>query len=127
MVPVSILKPESSVFTFNLFIFSREILEENNVDIPKAVLIFLPIVFSQAGRSDATQRLLRAGSFSFNPQLQTRFPQENWRQLVSASYEACKLAIAAKGDNIAILASESEGTSTVPPVELHTDPSRSIV
>ena len=88
------------VFAFNLFIFSSEML--GKVDVPKAVLIFLPIVFSQAGRSAATLDLLRAGSFSFDPQLKRQFPQENWDQLFSASYEACKLAIAAEGDNIAI-------------------------
>ena len=102
---MSILKPETIVFTFNLFIFSSEILK--NVDIPKAVLIFLPIVFSQVGRSAAALDLLGAGSFSFHPQLREQFPQENWDQLLSASYEACKLAIAEEGDNIAI-ASEGE-------------------
>ena len=112
---MSILKPESVVFTFNLFIFSSKTLEDNEVDIlVKAVLIFLPIVFSQAGRSAAALDLLGAGSFSFNPRLQTRFPHENWDQLFSTSYAACKLAIAAEGDNIAIatgdtLAIASEG------------------
>ena len=91
------------VFTFNLFIFSSEILKKNDVDIPKAVLIFLPIMFSQAGRSAATLRLLRAGSFRFHAQFQRRFPQENWDQLFSASYKACKLAIAAEGDNMTII------------------------
>ena len=92
---MSILKPESMVFIFNLFIFSsNKALEKIEVDIPKAVLIFLPIVFSQAGRSAAALDLLGAGSFSFNPRLQTRFPHENWEQLFSASYAACKLAIA---------------------------------
>ena len=91
------------VFTFILFIFSSISLEENEVDIPKAVLIFLPIVFSQAGRSAEVLNLLSAGSFNFDPHLQRRFPQENWDQLFSASYEACKLAmlVAAEGDNIA--------------------------
>ena len=77
-------------------------MEKVEVDIPKTVLIFLPIVFSQARGSAAALDLLGAGSFSFDPRLQTRFPQENWDQLFSASYEACKLAIAAEGDNIAI-------------------------
>ena len=95
------------VFAFNLFIFSSRMLEEFEVDIPKAVLIFLPIVFSQAGRSAAALFLLRDEFFSFEPRLQTRFPQENWDQLFSASHEACKLAIAAEGDNIAI-ASEGD-------------------
>ena len=90
------------VFTFDFFIFSSIFLKENEVDIIKAVLIFLPIVFSQAGRSAAALELLVAGSFSFNPHLQRRFTQENWDQLFSASYKACKLAIAAEGDNIAI-------------------------
>ena len=68
------------------------------VDIPKAVLIFLPIVFSHAGRSAATLDLLGAGSFSFDPQLRRRFPEENWDQLISTCFKACKLAITAKGD-----------------------------
>ena len=98
---MSILKLE--VFAFNLFIFSSETRKDVGVDIPKAVLIFLPIVFSHAGRSAAALDLLRAGSFKFHPQFQRRFPQENWDQLFSASYEACKLAmlVAAEGDNIA--------------------------
>ena len=109
---MSILKPETIVFTFNLFIFSSEILKKNDVDIPKAVLIFLPIMFSQAGRSAATLRLLRAGSFRFHAQFQRRFPQENWDQLFSASYKACKLAIATEGDNIAI-ASEGDNLDMI--------------
>ena len=96
---MSILKPESLVFAFNLFIFSSIFLKENEVDIIKAVLIFLPIVFSQAGRSAAALELLVTGSFSFNPHLQRRFTQENWDQLFSASYKACKLAIAAPEDD----------------------------
>ena len=107
---MSILKPESIVFTFNLFIFSSEILvpEKFEVDILKAVLIFLPIVFSQARGSAAALDLLGAGSFSFNPRLQTRFPQENWGRLFSASYEACNLAIATapEGDNMIAIAME---------------------
>ena len=60
----------------------------------KAVLIFLPIVFSQARGSAAALDLLEeAGSFSFYPRLQTQSPQENWEQLLSSSYTACKLAI----------------------------------
>ena len=98
---MSILQPESIIFTFNLFIFSSEILEKNEVDVPKAVLVLLPIVFSQAGRTAAALDLLRSGSFRF-PQFQRRFPKENWDQLFSVSYEACKLAIASEGENLAI-------------------------
>ena len=79
----------------NLCIFSSQY----NVDIPKAVLIFLPIVFSQARRSAAALDLLGAGSFRFDPQLRGLFPEENWDQLFSSCFEACKLAITAKGDN----------------------------
>ena len=104
---MSIVKPESIIFTFNLFIFSSEIILKK-VDIPKAVLIFLPMVFSQVGRSAAALDLLGAGSFSFHPKLRERFPQENWDQLLSASYEACKLAIAAEGDNIAMAHTEGD-------------------
>ena len=109
---MSILKPQSIVFiTFNLFFFSRKILWENTVDIPKAVLIFLPIVFSQAGRSAAALDLLGAGSFSVNPHLRTHFPHENWDQLFSASYEACKLAIAT-GDRDMLAIASAEGDSS---------------
>ena len=76
------------------------------VDIPKAVLIFLPIVFSHAGRSDSTLLLLRAGSFSLDPHIRERFPQENWDQLISSSFRACELAITAKGDEPTIQESE---------------------
>ena len=100
-------KTRIMVFAFNLFVFSSKMRKKVEVDIPKAVLIFLPIVFSHAGRSAAALDLLRAGSFSFNPQLRSDFPQENWDQLFSASYKACKLAIATEGDNIAI-ASEGD-------------------
>ena len=110
---MSILKPETMVFTFDLFIFSSIFLKENEVDIIKAVLIFLPIVFSQAGRSAAALELLVAGSFSFNPHLQRRFTQENWDQLFSASYKACKLAIAAEGDMPVQMISET-GAQTIP-------------
>ena len=58
-------------------------------------------MFSHAGRSAAALDFLGAGSFSFDPQLKKQFPQENWDQLFSASYEACKLAITAEGNNIA--------------------------
>ena len=95
---MSILKLESMIFEFNLFIFSSKMLEEVEVDIPKAVLIFLPIVFSQARGSAAALKLLEAGSFSFDPWLQKQFPQENWDQLFSSCYSACKLAITAGGD-----------------------------
>ena len=73
-------------------------MEDYEVDLLKAALIFLPIVFSQARGSAAALDLLKAGSFSFNPRLQTRFPHENWDQLFSSSYTACKLAIATGGD-----------------------------
>ena len=94
-----ILKPESMVFAFNLFIFSSNTRKDVGVDIPKAVLIFLPIVFSHAGRSAAALDLLSAGSFRVSPQLQRQFPQENWDQLFWDSYKACKLAIAAPEDD----------------------------
>ena len=92
------------VFAFNLFIFSSKRRKDVGVDILKAVLIFLPIVFSHAGGSAAALDLLSAGSFSFNPQLRSDFPQENWDQLFSTSYEACKLAIASdsEDDNLAV-------------------------
>jgi hypothetical protein len=95
---VRILKPEPLISTVITSAFFCSKIGKYKVDIPKAVLIFLPIVFSQAGRSDASLRLLDAGSFSFDPQLPRRFPQENWNQLSSSSYKACMLAIGAKGD-----------------------------
>ena len=94
----------TDLFIYNLYIFSSE-KEKYEVDIPKAVLIFLPIVFSKATQSDAS-RLLEAGSFSFDPELPRRFPQEDWIQLFSSSYEACKLATAAKDDEPMIPDSE---------------------
>ena len=92
----SILEPESLVFTFNLHLNFSSKIEKYEVDIPKSVLIFLPIVFSQARGSAAALDLLEAGSFSFDIRLQTRFPQENWDELFSSSYTACKLAIGRK-------------------------------
>ena len=65
---------------------------EYTVDIPKTVLIILPIVFSKAGQAIRRERLLEAGSFSFDPQLPTRFPQENWNELFSSCHTACRLA-----------------------------------
>ena len=91
---MSILKPDSLIFTFNLYIFSSKY----EVDIPKAVLIFLPIVFSEVRGSPAARDLLKAGYFSYDPELRSLFPQENWDQLSSSSYKACKLALTSKGD-----------------------------
>jgi len=62
------------------------------VDIPKTVLIILPIVFFKAGQAIGRERLLEAGSFSFDYELPMRFPQENWNELFSSCYTACKLA-----------------------------------
>ena len=90
-------------------------MEKYGADIPKAVLIFLPIVFSQpeARRSAVALEILEAGSISFDPLLRSRFPQENWDQLFSSSFKACKLAITAKDDEPMIPASDAEiGTSS---------------
>lgn len=81
----------TDLYIYNLCFFSSKI-EKFKVDIPKAVLIFLPIVFSKARRSDASH-LIEAGSFRIDPELPRRFPQENWDQLFSSSYKACKSAI----------------------------------
>jgi len=80
------------VFTPITFAFFVSKMGEYEVDIPKTVLIILPIVFSKAGQAIGQERLLEAGSFSFDPQLPTRFPQENWNELFSSCYTACKLA-----------------------------------
>ena len=113
---MSILKPYSLIFTFDLSIFSRnDNVDISNVDISKAVLIFLPIVFSAARGSaaPAARDLLKAGYFSLDPQLRSISPHENWDQLSSSSYEACKLALAAKGDNPTIPDPDAEiGTSS---------------
>ena len=82
----------TDLFIYNLCIFSSKLVKYE-VDIPKAVLIFLPVVFSQAGRSDASLHLLEAGFFSFDAQLPERFPQEDWNQLFSSCYKAWKSAI----------------------------------
>ena len=63
----------------------------------KAVLIFLPIVFSQVRGSSAAIDLLEAGSFSFHPWLRKQFPRENWEELFSSSYTACELAVGRNG------------------------------
>ena len=106
---VSILKPDSLIFTFNLCIFSSEY----EVDIPKAVLIFLPIVFSAVRGSATARDLLKAGYFSLHPRLQSLFPHENWDQLSSSSYKACELALTTEGDNPTIPDPEAEiGTSS---------------
>ena len=105
---MSILKPESMVFSFNLFIFSSKTRKDVEVDILKAILIFLPIVFSQARRSAAARDLLETVSFSPDPQLLRRFPQEDWVQLFFSSYKACKLAIATEGDAPTITPAEPD-------------------
>ena len=116
---MSILKPESLIFTFYLWVFSTSKIEKYKVDIPKAVLTFLPIVFSQARRSAAALDLLESGSFSFDPQLPRRFPFENWDELFLSSYNACRLAIAAEGasDTQTI----TEPTITEPDTEIGTE------
>ena len=105
-----ILEPDSLIFTFNLCIFSSE----SNVNVSKAVLIFLPIVFSAARGSPAAGDLLKSGHFSVGPKLRSRYPQENWDQLFSSSYKACKLALTAEGDNTTIPDPDAEiiGTSS---------------
>ena len=93
---VSIFKPESLIF--NLCFLSSKI-EKYEANIPKAIIIILPIIFSKAKRSFELLRLLDAGSFRFDPQLPRRFPQENWDQLFSSSYTACKLAVAREDEH----------------------------
>ena len=86
---------------------------EVTVDILKAVLIFLPIVFSYAGRSASTLVLLEAGPFSLDRHIRKRFLQENWDKLISSSFKACKLAITVKGDEPTIRESGARiGTSS---------------
>ena len=86
---MSILKPGLLIFTFNLYIFSSE------YEIAKAVLIFLPRVFSAARGSTAARDLLKHRNFGFNPQYRP-ISQENWDQLISSSYKACELALSAR-------------------------------
>ena len=106
---MSILKPDPLVFTFKLCIFSRNY----EADVLKAVLIFLPIVFLEARGSAAARDLLNAGYFSLDPKLRSRHPLENWDQLFSSSYKACKLALTAKGDNPTFSDPDAEiGTSS---------------
>ena len=76
------------LYIYNLSIFSSKI-EKYEVDIPKAVLTFLPIVFSKARQSDVV-RLLEAWPSNIDPELPRRFPQEDWNRLFSSSYKACK-------------------------------------
>jgi len=81
------------LYIYNLCFFSSKI-ENYEADIPKAVLIILPIVFSKAGQSFGPRFVGQA------PQLQERFPQENWDQLFSSSYKACRLAVSKEHDDI---------------------------
>ena len=78
----------TDLFNYNICIFSSKI-EKYEVDIPKAVLTFLPIVFSKARQSDVV-RLLEAWPSNIDPELPRRFPQEDWNRLFSSSYKACK-------------------------------------
>ena len=87
------------------------------VEISKAVLVFLPIVFSHAGRSASTLVLLGAGSFSLDPHIRKRFPQENWDQLISSSFRACELAITAKGDEPTIREYEPKIRESEPTIQ----------
>ena len=108
---MSISKPDSLIFTFNLGIFSSQY--SVDVDIPKAILIFLPIVFSEVRGSASARDLLEAGYFSLHPHLRSLYPQENWDQLSSSSFKACMLALTAKGDNPTIPDPDAEiGTSS---------------
>ena len=85
------LKTRILIFRFITSAFSLSKIEKYEVDIPKTVLIFLPVVFSKVKRSDASRRLVDGWPFSFD-QLSRRFPEENWSKLFSSSYNACKLA-----------------------------------
>ena len=100
---MSILKSDSLIFTFILRVCIFSSHDENFArdDIAKAVLIFLPIVFSEARGSAAARDFLKAqaGHFSVGPKLRSRFPRENWDQLFSSSYKACELALTAEGDS----------------------------
>ena len=108
MVTVNLALLWQRQVTFNLCILSS-----NKVDVAKAVLIFLPIVFLEARGSAAARDLLKTRYFSFDPQLRSLYPQENWDQLSSSSYKACKLALTAKGDNLTIPDPDVEiGTSS---------------
>ena len=60
-------------------------------------------MFSKARGSAAARDFLKAqaGHFSVDPELRSRYPQENWDLLSSSSYKACKLALTldSEGDN----------------------------
>ena len=98
------------LYIYNLCIFFSSKMEKHQVDIPKTALVFLPIVFSQIRRSDASH-LLETGSFSFDSQLPKQFPQENWDKLFSSSFKACKLAATSDGPTIPDLCAEIGTTS----------------
>ena len=55
------------------------------------------MIFSKGAPSDDLERFLKSWSLRVDPQLLKRYPQENWNQLYSSTYKACKLA--AKGDD----------------------------
>ena len=66
-------------------------------DIPYTILVILPMICSKAAPSGDLQRFLKSWSLRIDPYLLKRYPQENWDQLYSSTYEACILA--AKGDD----------------------------
>jgi len=82
------------LYIYNLCFFSSKI-ENYEADIPKAVLIILPILSSKARQSFG---LRFWGGLAL--QLQRRFPQENWNQLFSSSYKACGPAVSMERDDM---------------------------
>lgn len=72
-------------------------IREYGADIPRTVLVILPIIFSKAAPSDVLERFLKSWSPRVDPQLRRRYPQDNWSDLYSSTYRACELA--ATGDD----------------------------
>ena len=66
---------------------------EIEADIPHAILVILPVIFSKAAPSDELERFLNSWSLRVDPRLRKQYPQENWTELYSSTYKACKLAL----------------------------------
>jgi len=63
-------------------------MEKYEADIPKTVLLILPVILSKVVRSDKLEAFLKTRLLSTDPQLQKRLPEENWKELCSSSHNA---------------------------------------
>jgi hypothetical protein len=66
------------------------------------------VIFSKAAPSDELEHFLKPHPPHVHFQLQMRFPEENWYELLSSSYQACILALQG-GDWVSVLPKPSVG------------------